>query len=142
MQFDHLSLGAVRESLLRGCNVFVHCEKGISRSVAVCMAYLIIYEGHTFRSSYLAVRRNRPIARPNVGFIQQLLELEARMGAPGGPRGSSRRGPQQPAASAFARGQREAPKQARQREAAAAAQARGPQGGPPDTRSAAGAAPS
>lgn len=68
----------------------------------VSQAYLIIYEGHSFRSSYLAVRRHRPIARPNVGFIQQLLELEARiLGGP--PPGSlSRRGPHPPGASSHA----------------------------------------
>ncbi|KAL8271350.1 hypothetical protein Esti_004684 [Eimeria stiedai] len=87
IRFEQLPLAAMREALLRGRNVFVHCEKGISRSVAVCMAYLILYEGHTFRSSYYTLRRTRPIARPNLGFIQQLLDFEARVRgrAPQGP---------------------------------------------------------
>ncbi|KAL8427322.1 hypothetical protein Efla_002285 [Eimeria flavescens] len=94
--FDRLPLGAMRDALLRGHNVFVHCEKGISRSVAVCLAYLIVFEGHSLRSAYHTLRQGRPIARPNIGFIQQLLDLEKRVARGGGPLSRMGRSPSLP----------------------------------------------
>ncbi|XP_026190614.1 uncharacterized protein LOC34623518 [Cyclospora cayetanensis] len=108
LRFDNLSLGSVREALMRGTNVFIHCEKGISRSVAVCMAYLIMYEGHSFRSSYLTIRRYRPIARPNIGFIHQLLDLEAQIGSSESMLHDRHRRPSQGGAPALTNEQREA----------------------------------
>jgi predicted protein tyrosine phosphatase len=62
---------------------FIHCQKGISRSVTLCIAYLI--ECKTFEGSFAEpydyvkealrrVREKRPIAEPNLGFMGQLSE--------------------------------------------------------------------
>ncbi|PFH33820.1 dual specificity phosphatase, catalytic domain-containing protein [Besnoitia besnoiti] len=76
LDFAHLSLARIHTYLSRGATVLVHCEKGISRSASLCAAYLIVYHGHTASSALAAIRKYRPIARPNQGFLLQLRRLE------------------------------------------------------------------
>ncbi|KEP63151.1 UNVERIFIED_CONTAM: dual specificity phosphatase, catalytic domain-containing protein [Hammondia hammondi] len=76
LDFSRLSLARIHSYLARGVTVLVHCEKGISRSVSLCAAYLIVYHGHTATSAVEAIRKYRPIARPNPGFFVQLRRLE------------------------------------------------------------------
>lgn len=52
---------------------YIHCQLGISRSVALCLAYLLkerivmnVDEGMKF------IKKKRPIADPNFGFLSQL----------------------------------------------------------------------
>lgn len=55
---------------------------GKSRSVTVVIAYLLRqYPEHTVSSALALVRRSRPIAEPNDGFMAQ-LELYKKMGCP------------------------------------------------------------
>ncbi|KAI0319981.1 protein-tyrosine phosphatase-like protein, partial [Amylostereum chailletii] len=54
------------------CKVLVHCMMGMSRSVAVVCAYLIAEKSMTSPDAIAYVRSRRSIARPNVGFAQQL----------------------------------------------------------------------
>ncbi|KYK69090.1 dual specificity phosphatase, catalytic domain-containing protein [Toxoplasma gondii TgCatPRC2] len=77
LDFSRLSLARIHSYLARGVTVLVHCEKGISRSVSLCAAYLIVYHGHTTMSALEAIRKYRPIARPNPGFFVQLQRLES-----------------------------------------------------------------
>ncbi|KAI4886364.1 hypothetical protein NFI96_004711 [Prochilodus magdalenae] len=56
--------------------VLVHCARGISRSATLVLAYLMIYQGLTLSEAIQAVRPHRSIL-PNVGFLQQLRELDA-----------------------------------------------------------------
>ncbi|CBZ50036.1 dsptp1 protein, related [Neospora caninum Liverpool] len=76
LDFARLSLERIHSYLSKGATVLVHCEKGISRSVSLCIAYLIVYDGHTTSSALEAIRKYRPIARPNAGFLVQLRRLE------------------------------------------------------------------
>lgn len=55
--------------------VFVHCAMGVSRSGALVLAYLMIYQGLALTEAIAAVRLSRDIA-PNSGFLAQLLQLE------------------------------------------------------------------
>jgi len=52
--------------------VFVHCQKGVSRSVAIVIAYLKAIDGLDYPQALASVRRQRSIARPNDGFAEQL----------------------------------------------------------------------
>lgn len=52
--------------------VLIHCQMGISRSVALLIAYLISKRSMTFEQALACVKRVRPIANPNVGFVAQL----------------------------------------------------------------------
>ncbi|CAG0923334.1 unnamed protein product [Notodromas monacha] len=63
----------------KGGRTLIHCVAGVSRSAALCMVYLIKYEGRNLREAYFYVRGRRPIVRPNVGFFRQMIEYEKRV---------------------------------------------------------------
>ena len=56
--------------------VLVHCHAGVSRSGAICIAYIMKYKKMKFIDALLFVRKKRQKINPNVGFIQQLREYE------------------------------------------------------------------
>lgn len=60
----------------RGGKTLVHCLCGRSRSVSVCVAYLIKYGGLTCKEAIKKIRNVRPEADPNSGFWKQLCEYE------------------------------------------------------------------
>merc|ERR1712083_1198708 len=61
-----------------GC-ALVHCHEGKSRSVSLCLAYLVARERKTLTDALAFVRSRRPQARPNAGFMNQLSDLEHRV---------------------------------------------------------------
>ncbi|XP_043940086.1 dual specificity protein phosphatase 14-like [Protopterus annectens] len=63
----------------RNGRTLVHCVAGVSRSAALCIAYLMKYEQMTLREAHHWVKSRRPIIRPNVGFWRQLMEYERRL---------------------------------------------------------------
>jgi len=62
--------------------VLVHCVQGVSRSVALCISYLIFKHEYTFNKAYDHIRKVREIASPNPAFWAQLLNFQARLYAP------------------------------------------------------------
>eukprot|EP00928_Gymnodinium_smaydae_P081039 TRINITY_DN64618_c0_g1_i1.p1 TRINITY_DN64618_c0_g1~~TRINITY_DN64618_c0_g1_i1.p1 ORF type:complete len:670 (+),score=118.86 TRINITY_DN64618_c0_g1_i1:37-2046(+) len=58
-----------------GGKVLFHCHEGKSRSVSMCVAYLISRERRTLADALTFVKSKRPI-RPNAGFLKQLVALE------------------------------------------------------------------
>jgi len=68
--------GAIDDTTkVAGC-VLVHCASGISRSVAVCCAYLMLRDRVPYDQALASVRKERPMAHPNFGFERQLRCLE------------------------------------------------------------------
>lgn len=59
--------------------VLVHCIQGISRSVSMVIAYLITKEGFNLKDAYQLVKSKRFLARPNKGFLNQLIILEKKI---------------------------------------------------------------
>ncbi|KAJ3427496.1 dual specificity protein phosphatase [Anaeramoeba flamelloides] len=57
-------------------NVLVHCYAGISRSAAVVIGYLMKTKKMSYDDAYLFVKKKRPVAFPNEGFVKQLKSLE------------------------------------------------------------------
>ncbi|KAG8227633.1 hypothetical protein J437_LFUL008710 [Ladona fulva] len=57
----------------------VHCVAGVSRSAALCLAYLMKYERMSLRKAFVHLRSKRPSVRPNTGFFQQLIAYERRL---------------------------------------------------------------
>ena len=51
--------------------VLIHCNKGISRSVTIIMAYLID-KGMSYSEAFNKIQNNRHFIKPNSGFIEQL----------------------------------------------------------------------
>lgn len=59
--------------------VLIHCQAGCSRSVAIAAAYLMHTRRIDATTAVAMIRRRRPSASPNVGFMAQ-LELYAQVG--------------------------------------------------------------
>ncbi|CAC5403900.1 unnamed protein product [Mytilus coruscus] len=59
-----------------GGKVLVHCVAGVSRSVTLCIVYLMKYQKLTLVQAHKEVIKRRPIIRPNMGFWKQLIEYE------------------------------------------------------------------
>lgn len=61
-------------------SILVHCASGVSRSVAVCAAYLMIEQKYTFKDALNLIQSHRMLANPNLGFKKQLGLLETTKG--------------------------------------------------------------
>ncbi|XP_043095012.1 dual specificity protein phosphatase 18 [Puntigrus tetrazona] len=59
--------------------VLLHCKAGVSRSAALCLAYLMKHRRLTLAEAHALLRSLRPIVRPNGGFWRQLIEYEHRL---------------------------------------------------------------
>jgi protein-tyrosine phosphatase len=57
-------------------STLVHCASGVSRSVALCCAWLMCRRGLRFKDALDMIRRHRSVANPNIGFKAQLSILE------------------------------------------------------------------
>ena len=57
----------------------VHCIQGISRSVSLVISYLISKEGFSLKDAYALVKSKRALARPNKGFLNQLINFELKL---------------------------------------------------------------
>ncbi len=57
--------------------LLVHCNAGVSRSISVVVAHLILTRGMSYDKALAFVASTRPAARPNVGFEKQLREMES-----------------------------------------------------------------
>ncbi|XP_047448128.1 dual specificity protein phosphatase 18-like [Mugil cephalus] len=62
-----------------GGRTLVHCNAGVSRSAALCMAYLMKHRGVTLLEAHRLVRTCRPVVRPNNGFWKQLIQYEVEL---------------------------------------------------------------
>ncbi|XP_026575210.1 protein phosphatase Slingshot homolog 1 [Pseudonaja textilis] len=54
----------------------VHCKMGVSRSASTVIAYAMKEFGWSLEKAYSYVKQKRSIARPNAGFMRQLLEYQ------------------------------------------------------------------
>lgn len=63
--------------LRRECNVLIHCLAGMSRSVTICIAYIMSVSDLNWREALRVVRVGRKIANPNSGFQIQLQDFES-----------------------------------------------------------------
>lgn len=70
--FDEMA-DFIQLHIRQGHNVLVHCHAGMSRSVTAVLYYMLKYRGYTSVEEALeTVKRSRPIAHPNKGFIKKL----------------------------------------------------------------------
>ncbi|KRW99600.1 hypothetical protein PPERSA_01209 [Pseudocohnilembus persalinus] len=69
----------MEEAFQNGGKVLVHCHKGVSRSVTLCMAYIIWKNKLTFDQAFQQVKNSRDIASPNPGFLVQLINYDKRI---------------------------------------------------------------
>lgn len=66
------ALRFVEQAIHSGGNVLAHCRRGISRSAALCVAYLMDDRGMTFDDAIALLKRQRPSVNINQGFEDQL----------------------------------------------------------------------
>ncbi|XP_006148922.1 dual specificity protein phosphatase 18 [Tupaia chinensis] len=57
----------------------LHCVAGISRSAALCLAYLMKYHSMSLLDAHTWTKLCRPIIRPNSGFWEQLIHYEFKL---------------------------------------------------------------
>ncbi|XP_021033794.1 dual specificity protein phosphatase 18 [Mus caroli] len=57
----------------------LHCAAGVSRSAALCLAYLMKYHAMSLVDAHTWTKSCRPIIRPNSGFWEQLIHYELQL---------------------------------------------------------------
>ena len=60
----------------RGYGSVVHCAAGVSRSTTLVLAYLLKYTDMSLHQAFRHTRAIRPVVRPNMGFMSQLIAYE------------------------------------------------------------------
>ena len=65
----------IKEGVASG-GILVHCFAGISRSTTMVIAYLMKEFGKSVHEALYHIRKNRPFANPNHGFMNQLYMYE------------------------------------------------------------------
>ena len=68
-------LEIIRNKILNGQTVLVHCQKGISRAPSVIMAFLIKDRGFSYDKALEFVQKKNPKAYPNFGFLTHLQRM-------------------------------------------------------------------
>ncbi|KAM9858078.1 dual specificity protein phosphatase 18-like [Aulostomus maculatus] len=76
--FDEVA-DTIQRNAERGQRTLVHCNAGVSRSAALCMAFLLKHRGVTLREAHGWLKRCRPVVRPNNGFWRQLIQYEEQL---------------------------------------------------------------
>jgi protein-tyrosine phosphatase len=66
----------INGALAAGGVVLIHCRRGISRSPALCIAFLIMKKGYSFASALDLLQKKRPSVILNPGFVEQLRQKE------------------------------------------------------------------
>jgi protein-tyrosine phosphatase len=66
----------IDEVIKNGGKVYIHCFAGISRSSTVVIYYLMKHKKMRFEDAFEFVKKKRPIACPNFGFLNTLIELD------------------------------------------------------------------
>ncbi|KAI0764561.1 hypothetical protein BD413DRAFT_673337 [Trametes elegans] len=62
----------IQAELDKGHGVLVHCQAGMSRSVSIAAAYLMVSQGLDPAAALDVIRAKRPDVQPNEGFMRQL----------------------------------------------------------------------
>mmetsp|Transcript_43866 Transcript_43866/g.86041 ORF Transcript_43866/g.86041 Transcript_43866/m.86041 type:complete len:241 (-) Transcript_43866:28-750(-) len=69
----------IQNAKIKGKKCLIYCNIGMSRSVSLALAYLIVSEGMSLLKAMELMKTRRRIASPNPGFMMQLITLEKRM---------------------------------------------------------------
>jgi predicted protein tyrosine phosphatase len=56
--------------------LLIHCQMGLSRSVSVLIAYLMLDKRWRYTEAFEYVKEKRPSIKPNYGFVEQLELLD------------------------------------------------------------------
>jgi len=70
------ALSFIDDAKNTGGHVLVYCYAGISRSVTITLAYLMVHCEMRLDDAYKFVKQKKPDISPNIGFMGQLVKLE------------------------------------------------------------------
>jgi hypothetical protein len=59
--------------------ILIHCHAGISRSATAVLLHLMTYHSMNLSDAMRHLRRVRPIAQPNPGFLRHLAQTDAKL---------------------------------------------------------------
>ncbi|XP_004645368.1 dual specificity phosphatase 21 [Octodon degus] len=76
--FDPIADHIHSVEMKQGCTL-MHCAAGVSRSPALCLAYLMKYRSMNLLDAHTWTKSCRPIIRPNNGFWEQLIHYEFKL---------------------------------------------------------------
>lgn len=79
--FLHLVFDFIEHTWEHGGRVFIHCARGVSRSCAFCVAFVMWRNALEYRQAYELIRRRRLLCQPNMGFAAQLMAWARRRGS-------------------------------------------------------------
>jgi protein-tyrosine phosphatase len=71
----------IKAAHAEGSAVLVHCQRGISRSGATCIAFFMKETGMSKVDAVEVVKSRRPQVDPNATFMRELDEYEAQVRA-------------------------------------------------------------
>lgn len=63
----------IENAVNSGGKVYVHCMQGVSRSVTVCLAYIIFKQKKDYETVYKEAKQRRGVCSPNISFQIQLM---------------------------------------------------------------------
>jgi len=66
----------IHETISDGKTILVHCNRGVSRSASVVIAFVMWKFTWKFEKAFDYVRQKRDVIYPNNGFVKQLEEYE------------------------------------------------------------------
>jgi hypothetical protein len=78
MKNSSIGSGTGDTTIRKAC--LVHCAKGISRSAAVCAAWCMTRKHLNLEEALAVIRRVRPEAQPNLGFLAELRAIQQSRG--------------------------------------------------------------
>lgn len=81
----------VRDALAHNEKILIHCHAGISRSSTIVILHLMINRGMDLQTALRYLSSIRSIIRPNDGFMQSLVAVDALLGRTRGARAPVRR---------------------------------------------------
>jgi len=59
---------------------FVHCHAGVSRSVCICLAYMLKMKYYNeYDNALRYIQSKRPVANPNCGFLFQIVKFNKKL---------------------------------------------------------------
>lgn len=65
----------IEDARKQNAGVLVHCRRGISRSAAIVIAYVMSYQKVSFEDAFDFVKQRRAIINPNLGFVLALESI-------------------------------------------------------------------
>jgi protein-tyrosine phosphatase len=69
----------IRDAFEQKGTVLVHCYAGVSRSATIVLSYLMNHYKMSLMEAIVHTKTKRTIIHPNSGFIEKLIEYEAKL---------------------------------------------------------------